>query len=496
MLNYSIILVSCICALACSEPAQLALPDSGGDLAISARDSQATDSQAADAGTPTAKIANLTVSALAKMPSILEAKWETSQPCTGQVLFGLTSAYGLTTPLIQTPGLAHRVLLKGIPASSDIFLKVTAIPTDGSPPVTIKHKARTGVMPSGLPTLTLGKNVMTKSSGGYTLFPILGDMKNAWYVIVDSHGRYVWWEKIPNGMATSVHVSQNRKAVVALEPAPTAITNGKIVRMPMDGEPSTTIMAPGIHTDFVEISPEKYAALGWEERAYENGKRKLLGDTILEVSNGGTVKVVWNVFDDFKPDLKLNYPKGGYYTDPTVEDWSHFNFLYYDAKQQSYYVSAGGGGALQLVAKISQAKGRATWSLGALSNTQDNITTVGGSSLVEGPHSVQRLAGDRILVFNRGQLGPNHCSNATEIHVDEVSKKATKKWSYESAACHMIYFLGNAERLWNGNTLVGWSTSGHLEEVTSSGEVVWSLRAGLGTGFGFVERVKSLYLED
>ncbi len=174
-----------------------------------------------------------------------------------------------------------------------------------------------------------------------------------------------------------------------------------------------------------------------------------------------------------------------------MEDWSHVNGLSYDSKQQSYYATA--AGALELVMKISRATGKVAWSLGAPGNAMGNISTVGTGSLVVAPHSVQSLGAERILVFNRGGMGPSQCSSAVEIHVDEASKKAAKKWSYESSACYQVYFLGDTDRLWNGNTLVNWSTSGHIEEATSKGEVVWSLRAGLGAGFGFIERVKSLY---
>jgi hypothetical protein len=66
-------------------------------------------------------------------------------------------------------------------------------------------------------------------------------------------------------------------------------------------------------------------------------------------------------------------------------------------------------------------------------------------------------------------------------------------WSYQSKACYKVYFLGDAERLHNGNTLINWSTSGHLEEVTRAGASVWNLRAQLGAGFGFIDRVQSLY---
>ena len=114
---------------------------------------------------------------------------------------------------------------------------------------------------------------------------------------------------------------------------------------------------------------------------------------------------------------------------------------------------------------------------------------------ISAPHSVRCLENNNILVFNRGWQAPGVCSNAMEINVDVAAKKATKTWSYESASCYQVYYLGGTDRLWNGNTLVNWSTSGVIEEVNKDGKVVWSLNSGIGHGFAFIERVQSLYSE-
>ncbi len=308
MLKFLIILTACIGSLACSQPEQSALPGPDADLGISAQDGQAQDRQA-EAFIPVTKITNLSAKALTKTPTILMVKWETSRPCKGQVRFGLSQAHGLSTPTAPAANQKHQALLKGLPASSDVFLEVTATPVDGSPPVTLKHKARTGALPAGLPALTLSKHDKNKSSEGYTLVPIMGASGSAWLAIIDSLGRYVWWDT-GLGAIHSAHISLDRKAVLALQGAVSATSGGRILQIPLDGGPMTTIKAPGAHTDFVEIAAGKYALIGWEVRTFANGKRKLLGDTIMEVSKGGTPKVVWNVYDHLKPDLTKTYMKG------------------------------------------------------------------------------------------------------------------------------------------------------------------------------------------
>ena len=474
--SYLLVIIICLGAAACSDDAPPAIQYQHDDLGVAPVDSTIS----MEAGS---LITMLSLRQLDKMPTLVEIKWETSRPTLGQVRFGLTKAHTRKTPQSPTASQKHRALLKGLPASSDVWLEVVATPVDGSATVTIERKTRTGPLPAGLPVLTLSKYDKARASGGYTLLPING-VGGSWLAMVDGQGRYVWWTPIQDKIM-SAHISRDRSAVLLLQEGQSATSGGGILHIPLDGSATTLISAPGAHTDFVEFEPGKYAVLGWEVRQVANGTRKLLGDTIIEASKGAAAKVVWRVFDHFKPDLSVTYHKGWYQADPTVEDWSHVNGISYDAQQKSYFVTASGG--LDLAMKITRASGKVVWSLGE----QGDVDRGGDLTLVVGPHSVQSLT-DTILVFNRGRLSLGECSNATELAVDEGSKKATRKWSYKSSACYQVYFLGDADRLWNGNTLVNWSTAGHIEEVTAKGDVVWSLRAALGAGFGFIQRVRSL----
>jgi len=470
--------------MACSDPGQLS--NSTSDAGVPRQDQGIvpTADLTPDTGIPTVKLSNLTITPVSGTPSVFKVAWESSLPCTSHVQFGTTSDHDLRTPTTTTPTTKHQALLLGLPASSDVFVKAAVAPADGSPVNHIQGKASTGALPAELPKLTLSDHDPKKAEAGYTLMPILG-ADSTWLTLIDAKGRYVWWKKVAKRIFTA-HLTSDRKAIVYLKHAVSTTVGGSLVIIPLDGSPTSEIQATGGHTDFVEISPGKYAVLGWEIRKIKNGTRKILGDTIMEVSASSPPKVVWNVFNYFTPSDNQTYPNGVYGTDPTVEDWSHVNGIHYDAGQNAYYLSA--GPALDTIMRVERDTGNMPWSVGLVGN----IKSADGKHLVSAPHSVQKLsAPDTVLVFNRAV--PDGCSHAAEIHVNQTTQTATMKWSYQSKNCYKVYFLGDAERLDNGNTLVNWSTSGHIEEVTRDGDVVWSLRAQLGAGFGFIDRVLSLY---
>ncbi len=463
------LLLVLLSSVACSDPVQSAADSGGSDLGT-------------DKWGPPVKLTNLSITRLATMPTMLKVSWESSRPCTSRVKFGTSAAHDLSTPQTSTPATKHQATLIGLPASSDVFVEAVATPADGAPSASIKGKARTGAQPSTLPVLKFSSKDPSKVAGGYTLILVLF-AKSTWITIVDIKGRFVWWKKA-NLRVLSAHLSIDRKAVVLLKRAYSTTVGGLVERIPLDGSASSEVKATGGHTEFVEIADGKYAVLGWDIRKY--GNRKILGNTIMEVSAGAPIKVAWNIFDHIKPNLNMTFNNGIYGADPTVEDWSHVNGIHYDQKSNSYYVTT--GPALNMAIRYERGKSKIRWSLGA----NGTIKAGDGSKPVSSPHSIQNLdSPNKVLLFNRDV--PGGCSYVSEVAVDETNKKATTTWSHKSKAGYQVYFLGDAERLHNGNTLINWTTSGHIEEVTKSGEVVWSVLTMSGDGFGFTERVRSLY---
>lgn len=79
------------------------------------------------------------------------------------------------------------------------------------------------------------------------------------------------------------------------------------------------------------------------------------------------------------------------------------------------------------------------------------------------------------------------------MELDPEAGTVTEVWSYAAPDCLSVPFLGSAERLPTGNTLISWSAAGRIDEVTADGELAWQVGLPLGVGFGFAEHIDSLY---
>jgi hypothetical protein len=84
-------------------------------------------------------------------------------------------------------------------------------------------------------------------------------------------------------------------------------------------------------------------------------------------------------------------------------------------------------------------------------------------------------------MFDNGDMreGENRVSRAAEYEIDEENLTATLVWSFSDRLGRYTGSLGSAQRLANGNTLIGWGsappTGASVTEVTPTGEIVFAL---------------------
>jgi outer membrane protein assembly factor BamB len=110
---------------------------------------------------------------------------------------------------------------------------------------------------------------------------------------------------------------------------------------------------------------------------------------------------------------------------------------------------------------ISRATGKVIWHL--------------DSTVVAQQHCASELENGNILIFDNGTF--RHHQSATYSRVIEVDR-ATKQavWQYRDRSNPSAFFspfMGGAQRLKNGNTLITEAIFGRVFEVTMTGEVCW-----------------------
>jgi hypothetical protein len=140
------------------------------------------------------------------------------------------------------------------------------------------------------------------------------------------------------------------------------------------------------------------------------------------------------------------------------------------------------------ITKINRTTGAIMWRLGGKQN-QFTFTNVDISTSLpfSYQHDIRRLPNGNITIFdNRNFLAPVY-SSAVEYQMNEDTHTVTKVWeSISTVANTFSPFMGNAQRIENGNTVIGWGApSGivpvrppDLSEVKPDGSQVFQLTLG------------------
>lgn len=293
-------------------------------------------------------------------------------------------------------------------------------------------------------------------------------------VLIDHEGTIRWWrifEELPE--LTRVRVSPDGLTLTAVAANPHAESEDSLVQIPLSGGPMEILPVSQAHHDFVQLPDGTMTVLVHEVREVDG--QDMIGDRILEIAPDGTQTIVFDAWETWTPTATGANPAGTGFT--------HGNHIDYDAARDQYLVSFFGRWTID---RIDRATGSLVWELGS-STEADFHTSTGSPWFIEGAHGFQ-LMGDRLLYFENG-LMDRQLSRVVELELDEDNKICDPVWMYDNTQGLYSVSLGDVDRLDNGNTLVDFSTNGHMEVVTPDREVIWQLGAEIGGIFGYVERI-------
>ncbi len=126
------------------------------------------------------------------------------------------------------------------------------------------------------------------------------------------------------------------------------------------------------------------------------------------------------------------------------------------------------------VTKINRQTGELLWRLGGENN---QFTFVNDPHGLNYQHDARPVPGKpgHYTVFDNGNFRIPSFSRAVEFKLDTLEKTATKVWEYRSTPEFFTNWMGNVQRLPNGNTLINWADASlpKMTEVTPSGRVVY-----------------------
>ncbi len=248
---------------------------------------------------------------------------------------------------------------------------------------------------------------------------------------------------------------------------------GRVVRVSLDGTSEETTLFPYIDHDIVELPDGTIGAI---VNVQEDGYTAT-GDAIYELAEDGSTTEIWNAWDALDPEL---------YGDPNGDGpWTHANALDYVEEQDAYYISLVGIGTL---VKVDRATGQTVWTMFGDPN---EFTFPEGTTPVERQHQLD-VQGNNMLIFDNGDATRGY-SQAVEFEVDEENRVAEEVWSYIADPPLYVYSKGDVLRFDDGDTMIVWSSSGQIDNVTADGTVNWQLNTALGYGMTFAQVVPSMY---
>ena len=192
-------------------------------------------------------------------------------------------------------------------------------------------------------------------------------------------------------------------------------------------------------------------------------------DSVIQEVANGRVVLQWSSWGDVPLSDNLS---------GNLVEYAHINSVWVD-DDDNLIGSLRGVSAL---VKINRRTGRLMWTLGGRSSDFEIDDPLGGFC---GQHHAQRLDNGNILLFDNGaDCAPDGTdrgvSRAAEYAVDEEAMTAELVWSHTQGIYG--FATGSVQRMANGNTLIGWGTSGFISEVDETGEVLFQTRPRVTEG--------------
>lgn len=308
----------------------------------------------------------------------------------------------------------------------------------------------------------------SRSSGGYTLFcPLTSDIA----YLVDIEGREAHSWKLPGRIGRHARLLSNGNLVVnTIDPERKDIFpffnkygGGVMSELDVDGNLVRQFRDEFAHHDQFHFGDGRLLYASLEALSREDSAKVVGGvpgteidgityaDTIKEVDAEGKLTWEWKVSEKLPRD---EYPLQAHYT---REHYPLINSVF-PLKDGNILASMR---SVSAVVIISKETGDIIWSL--------------KSDVLAQQHCANELPNGNILIFDNGAFRAGESiTYSRAIEVDRKTKKIV--WEYRDKSQMISFFtpfMGSAQRLANGNTLLCESGFGRMFEVTRDGYICW-----------------------
>jgi len=192
---------------------------------------------------------------------------------------------------------------------------------------------------------------------------------------------------------------------------------------------------------------------------------RVVGNAVVEMDADDNCILFWRTWDHFNiTDAIYQDLDSGY-----IES-AHMNAIEIDHDGHILISSR----SLSEVSKIHRQTGEFIWRLGGENNQFD---WVNDEHQISAQHDIRVLSNGHYTVFDNGNHHVPYFSRALEIELDTLNMIATKVWEFIEDPPSYSRYLGNTQRLPNGNTLINWAVrdSPKLTEVRPDGSKAFEM---------------------
>lgn len=404
-----------------------------------------------------------------RVSTVITARWTTEEPSRGKVVYGVVGETSLETPWEAEPTTSHEVVLLGMPTDANVELVGV-----GDDEITTESTTiTTGSLPAGWPGWSTPLTEPTWE--GWIFIGIGGGFSGV--MAIDNQARPVWWweAETPNSVMIRVMPTVDRSGVYVARSGGEYPTGGDLAKLTWTGEVESNMNVTDLSHDFVERPDGGLAAIVLTQHGRDG--EVCIADGISEFEWGGSPELKWDAWDTFsEADAPCADAEGGF---------THANAIDWDEGSGQYVFGTRNVHTISVVDRASYATVESFGINGTFEPASEEDAFVH-------QHQFVRLSEDRYLVFDDGAQNRPY-SRVIEVELNRTDQTFSVVWDHTPDPSLYVYLLGDLERLDNGNTLVDWSTAGRLQEITPEGEAVWQVDTELGHGFGYMNRVESLY---
>jgi len=335
------------------------------------------------------------------------------------------------------------------------------------PPPPIQRMGVTGIMPNGVSVPSDFPRINITTNNNPDPNPIFIDNRNGgghgYNVIFDNNGSPIWYTRMPdehrdmkvqrNGMMTML-ARDGGLHFNGFDNHYRFVTNYWAVNGYSTDDHELQVMPDGtyyllaMHTETVDMT--RFVAGG-------SPGASVTEEIIQGFTAAGELIFqfrAWDYFDIHDQAAFIDLTGTGF-------DFPHMNALDFDTDGNLLLSSR----STSELTKIDRDTGDIIWRLGGGHNQFAFVNDP--LSGTRNQHAIRMVTTNRYTIFDNGNLHSPSESRAVEYLINTTNMTATDVWQYPNPATPSIYsfYMGNAQRLTNGNTLINWAV-GNLPKLT------------------------------